>query len=342
MEDFARCSRKKGMLFIKITAVLLMILFLVSFCFGRYSISLGQVIEILLSRIGIPFESLDDTMVTVVTKIRLPRILLAYLVGCALASSGCAYQGVFQNPMASPDILGASSGAAFGAALSILLGLGGTMTIVFAFVFSLLTVLITFIIGNRAPGKRVVNLVLSGIIVGGFFTAGTSYIKLVADPSNQLPAITYWLMGSLSGAHMSDVLFAVIPMLLGIVPLFLLRWRINILTLGDEEAHAIGINVNRLRLIVVICATLLTATSVAVSGVIGWVGLIIPHLCRRTVGNDNRLLLPASALLGAFFLLLVDNLSRNLLVTEIPIGILTTFIGAPFFIYLIMRKGTTA
>mgnify|MGYP000763826055 FL=1 len=176
-------------------------------------------------------------------------------------------------------------------------------------------------------------------MVSSLFSAGTSYIKLVADPGSKLPEITYWLMGSLSGTRGVDIRFAVFPMALGLIPLLLIRWWLNLLTLGEEEARALGINTALLRLIVVVCATLVTAASVSVSGLIGWVGLVIPHLCRRYIGNDYRKLLPASMLFGATFLLLVDNISRNLLAVEIPIGILTAFIGAPFFIYLMHQKG---
>lgn len=181
------------------------------------------------------------------------------------------------------------------------------------------------------------NLILTGIMVSSLFSAATSLIKLVADPNSQLPAITYWLMGSLSGAKLSDLHLALIPMAIGLLPLLLLRWRLNVLTLGDDEARTMGINVRRLRLIVILCATLITASSVAVSGTIGWVGLVVPHLARMLLGSDYRRLMPASMLLGALFLLLVDSLARNLLQSEIPIGILTAFIGAPFFLFLIMR-----
>ena len=179
---------------------------------------------------------------------------------------------------------------------------------------------------------------LAGVMIGSLFSACTSYVKLVADPSNQLPEITYWLMGSLSGSRLKDVSFAVIPMLIGLVPLYILRWRINLLTLDEEEARSMGVHTRRLRLTVILCATVLTAVSVAVSGMIGWVGLVIPHLSRKLVGNDCRSLLPVSTIFGAIFLLLVDTVSRNLLAVEIPIGILTAFIGAPFFIYLMTRK----
>ncbi len=327
-----------------VTAVLgavLAALFVASLTFGRLHVPLKQVIRILTDAM-FPFLDMEqtwtDAMYAAVINIRLPRIALACMVGCCLSASGAAYQGVFQNPMASPDILGATSGASFGAALAILLGLSSAWVTSFAFAASLLVVCLVYAIGQKAPGRKVVNLILSGIMISSLFTAGTSYIKLVADPTNQLPAITYWLMGSLSGVDGGDVLFAAIPMALGLLPLFLLRWRLNLLSLGDGEARALGVNANALRFVTVICATLVTATSVSVSGVIGWVGLVIPHICRMPLGNDYRRLMPASMLFGAIFLLTVDNISRNLIATEIPIGILTAFVGAPFFLYLIMRK----
>lgn len=320
-------------------AGLLVALFLASFVLGRYDVPLSQVARILLSRL-LPLEKTwAPNMEAAVLHIRLPRIALACMVGCCLSLAGAAYQSVFQNPMAAPDILGASSGACFGAALAILLGLprGGITGLAFA--FSLLTVVMVYAIGARTRGSRVVSILLAGVMVSSLFSAGTSLIKLVADPSNQLPAITYWLMGSLSGTRPEDVGFALIPMTIGAAPLLLLRWRINVLTLGDEEAATLGVNTGALRLTVVLCATFLTAASVAVSGMIGWIGLVIPHLSRKLVGSDCRSLLPASMLMGASFLLLVDDISRNLMVTEIPIGILTAFIGAPFFIYLMTRRG---
>lgn len=318
---------------------LLAALFLASFVLGRYDVPLSQVARILLSRL-LPLErTWAPNMEAAVISIRLPRIALACLVGCCLSLAGTAYQSVFQNPMAAPDILGASSGACFGAALAILLGFPRGGITGMAFAFSLLTVALVYVIGVRTRGSRVVSILLAGVMVSSLFSAGTSFIKLVADPSNQLPAITYWLMGSLSGTRLADVGFALIPMAIGAAPLLLLRWRINILTLGDEEAATLGVNTGALRLVVILCATFLTAASVAVSGMIGWVGLVIPHLSRKLVGNDCRYLLPTSMLMGAGFLLLVDDISRNLLTTEIPIGILTAFIGAPFFIYLMTRRG---
>ena len=341
-------------------AVALAVIFLVSFALGRYPIPPLEAAAILwdaflesIERLLNWFCGLFGTsgpdlgleqfwtkpMETLMLNVRLPRILLACLVGACLSAAGAAYQGIFQNPMASPDILGASKGAGFGAALGIWLGLGSRMVSVSAFVFALGAVGLVWLIGRNAKGKQVLALVLAGIMISSLFDAGTSFIKLVADPTDELPAITYWMMGSLSAARMSDVAFALIPMLIGMVILMLLRWHINVLTLGDDEARTMGVNAKAVRLAVALAATLITAAAVAVSGVIGWVGLVVPHLARKLVGNNYRHLMPCSMLLGALFLLVVDNLSRNLLSTEIPLGILTALVGAPFFIYLIMRGG---
>ena len=317
----------------------LLALFLLSFVAGRYGVPLGQVVRILLSGM-LPLEQTwTDNMAIAVLNVRLPRILLACLVGCGLSAAGTGYQTVFQNPMAAPDILGASSGACFGAALAILTGQGAVMITVFAFLASLLSVALVYLVGNHTRGNRVVNLLLAGIMVGSLFSACTSYIKLVADPTNQLPQITYWLMGSLSGTRMGTVKFAAVCMAVGLVPLLLLRWRINLLTLSPDEARAMGVHTDRLRLAVILSSTVLTAAAVSVSGMIGWVGLVIPHLSRRIVGSDCRRLMPMACLFGAAFLLLVDNMARCLTATEIPIGILTAFVGAPFFIYLMVRGG---
>ena len=337
-------KRRPRFVLAALSAVLLAV-FLVSFSLGRYGVPPLQVVRILASRLLaaiVPGSGLRQTwtaeMETVVINIRLPRILMACLVGCSLSAAGATYQGVFQNPMASPDILGASSGAAFGAALAILMGASTRGITTLAFISSLITVLLVFLIARRAPGLRVVNLILAGIMISSLFSAGTSYIKLVADPTNQLPQITYWLMGSLSGTRLADIPHAFLPMILGLLPLFLLRWQINLLSLGDQEARTLGVNTDLVRLVLILGSTLVTAASVSFSGMIGWVGLVIPHLCRKLVGSDYRYLMPGSFLAGAAFLLLVDDVSRNLLAVEIPIGILTAFIGAPFFLYLITQK----
>lgn len=334
-------GKKKGKAaIIAAMAAVFMVVFIFSFTLGRYGVPFPEVVKILVSR----FFKIDVTwtaqMENAVMNVRFPRIVLASFVGCCLSAAGASYQGVFQNPMASPDILGASNGAAFGAALAILSGAATAGITGSAFIFSMVAVITVFVIAQKAPGYKVMNLVLAGIMISSLFSAGTSYIKLVADPSNQLPAITYWLMGSLSGAKYSDM-WMLLPMVAGLAALFLVRWRLNLLSLGDDEAHTLGINTNRLRLIIILASTLITASSVAVSGTIGWVGLVVPHFARKLVGSDYRYLMPASFLCGATFLLIVDDISRNLLAKEIPIGILTAFVGAPFFIYLLCRKDKT-
>lgn len=305
---------------------------------GRYALSPGQLVHMLWTRItgGAADWPISDDKV--VFAVRLPRVAAAALAGAALAVSGAAYQGMFRNPMVSPDILGASTGAGFGAAVAILLGAGYFGISAAAFCCGLLAVAAAWLVSRLSRTNQTVALILAGMMISSLFSAGTSFVKLVADTQQQLPAITYWLMGSLSGTRMKDVTFALLPMALGAVPLLLLRWRVNLLTLSEEEARSMGVNTTALRLVVILCATVLTAASVSVSGMIGWVGLVIPHLSRKLVGSDCRRLLPAAMLLGAIFLLLVDNVSRNLLAVEIPIGILTAFIGAPFFIYLMTRK----
>jgi iron complex transport system permease protein len=271
--------------------------------------------------------------------VRLPRIILACLVGTSLAAAGAAYQGVFQNPLAAPDILGASGGAATGATLAILLRLPGPMITIFAFFASLITISLVMFIGSRARGKKIVGLILAGIMISSLNTSASSFMKLAADPNNVLPEIIFWLMGSLTKAKPSDISFVIFPIALGMAPLIILRWRINLLTLSEDEAQSMGINVRRTRALVILGSTLITAAAVSVSGIIGWAGLVIPHLTRRMVGNDYRRLMPATMVFGALFLLVIDNISRNLFATEIPLGILTSLIGAPFFLWLITRKG---
>ena len=311
-----------------------------SFTLGRYPVSLPQLLGVLGSRLGLPIAPFWTPQVeAAVWNIRLPRVLLSVLVGACLAAAGGAYQGVFQNPMASPDILGASAGAGFGAALAILLGASSMAITLGAFAASLVTVALVFTVSRHARGDRVLGLVLAGIMISSLFQSGTSFLKLAADPNNQLPQITYWLMGSLSGASWRDLGFVLLPMFLGLVPLFLLRWQLNVITMGDDEARAMGVDPRKIRLWIAVCSTLVTASAVAVSGMIGWVGLVIPHMMRRLVGSDYRFLMPASMVGGGMFLLVVDDVSRSVTTAGIPIGILTAFIGAPFFLWLITGKG---
>ena len=306
---------------------------------GRYALSPGQLVHMLWTRIsgGVADWPISDDKV--VFAVRLPRVAAAALVGAALAVSGAAYQGMFRNPMVSPDILGASTGAGFGAAVAILLGAGYFGISAAAFCCGLLAVAAAWLVSRLSKSHQAVALILAGMMISSLFSAGTSFVKLVADTQQQLPAITYWLMGSLSSIKDTDVLFLSIPVTLGMVPLLALRWRMNLLTLGEEEAQSMGVNTRRLRGTVIVCATLLTSASVAVSGMIGWVGLVIPHFCRMLFGYDYRRLIPAGALFGASFLLIVDDIARLVTTGELPLGILTAFVGAPLFVYLIVTGG---
>lgn len=324
--------------FAVLTVVFLLVLFL-SGMLGRFSIAPRELLRLLLSRFVRVEPNWRDGAQTVVFQIRLPRIAAAALVGAALAVAGVSYQGMFRNPMVSPDILGASTGAGFGAALAILLGAGYFGISLTAFCFGLLAVAAAYLVSCLSRTNQTVALILAGMMISSLFSAATSYVKLVADTQQQLPAITYWLMGSLSSIRPRDVLFLVLPVALGLVPLLVLRWRMNLLTLGDEEARSMGVNTRLLRLAVIVCATLLTAASVAVSGMIGWIGLVIPHFCRMLFGYDYRRLLPAAALFGAAFLVVVDDIARLAYTGELPLGILTAFVGAPIFLYLLLTGG---
>ena len=306
---------------------------------GRYALSPGQLVHMLWTRISGGAADWPISDDKVVFAVRLPRVAAAALVGAALAVSGAAYQGMFRNPMVSPDILGASTGAGFGAAVAILLGAGYFGISAAAFCCGLLAVAAAWLVSRLSKANQAVALIMAGMMISSLFSAGTSFVKLVADTQQQLPAITYWLMGSLSSIKDKDVVFLTIPVALGMIPLFFLRWRMNLLTVGEEEAQSMGVNTRRLRGAVIVCATLLTSASVAVSGMIGWVGLVIPHFCRMLFGYDYRRLIPAGALFGASFLLIVDDIARLVTTGELPLGILTAFVGAPVFLYLIVTGG---
>ena len=336
-EEKSASSKRAGFI-ILVLGILVVAITAVSLMLGRYPIDPITAVEMLINCVIPIDQTWTDQQATLFFNVRLPRILLALMVGCCLSVAGAAYQGTFQNPLVSPDILGASQGAAFGAAVAILLGFTSAMVSVSAFCFALLTVLLVLLISARAKGNHMMVVVLAGVMVSSLFQAGVSYAKLVADPTDELADITYWLMGSLTGAKMSQVGTVFPILLIGCVILFALRWRINILTMGDDEASTMGINARAIRIIVIIAATFLTAACVSVTGMIGWVGLVIPHLCRMLIGADYRKLIPASMLMGAGFLLLVDDIARLATTAEIPIGILTAFVGAPFFLYLITRR----
>ena len=332
---------KKFKIKFTILVVIFTVVFFGSFMLGRYPVSPPELMKIILSGIiDIP-QSWPDAAENVIFQIRLPRVLAAAIIGAALSIAGVSYQGMFQNPMVSPDILGASSGAGFGAALAILLGAGYMGISVAAFLFGLAAVMLAYGISRVSRINATLAMILAGMMIGSLFTSCTSFVKLVADTEQTLPAITYWLMGSLVSIKPQDVAFAIVPIIAGSVPLFLLKWRMNLLTVGEEEAQAMGINTRALRLVVIVCATLLTASSVAISCMIGWVGLVIPHFCRMIFGYDYRKIIPASALFGATFLMVVDNIARLATTAEIPLGILTSFVGAPIFVYLILKGGTS-
>jgi len=309
--------------------------FLFSFAIGRYAISIPQLMSTLY---GHYFGSVTGTnLETVVFNIRLPRIFAGMLVGAALSTAGAAYQGMFKNPLVSPDILGASAGAGFGACLAIYLSQSGLIIQVSAFLFGLAAVFLAYLINVKLDYDPILGLVLGGILISTLFSSGTGVLKYFADANDKLPAITFWLMGSLSSVNKRDLIMVLIPMLIGFTSLFLVRWRLNVLAFGEEEARALGINTRKLRLIVIISSTLVTAASVSICGMVGWIGLVIPHLARAIVGPNYRVLMPVTFIVGATYLLLIDDVARCLASVEVPLGILTSFIGVPFFI-LIFKK----
>lgn len=313
-----------------------LILFFTSFLLGRYPISPIDVINTILCPI-FPQLEVSPTITTIVFEIRLPRILAAIVVGVALAMAGAAFQSIFKNPIVSPDLLGVSNGAGFGAALAILISGAGVVTQMFAFAFGIISVSVTYLISRAYKAGGILILVLSGVAISAFFSALISTIKFIADPDDKLPEIVYWLMGSLASITIDKLIMIIIPIIVGTIILLTLRWHMNLLAMGDEEAQSLGLNPTRLRLLIIAGCTLLTSAAVSVSGIIGWMGLIIPHMARMIVGPDNKILIPASLSFGASFLLLIDNISRAIISIEIPIGILTAIIGVPIFLYLLKR-----
>lgn len=313
------------------------ILFFASFLLGRYPIDPVEVVMTLLSPV-FPQLEVSPAVTSIVFDVRLPRIIAAFIVGAALAIAGAAFQGTFKNPLVSPDLLGVSDGAGFGAAVAILINGSNFLIQCGSFIFGIISVTFTYLISKAYKTGGVLILVLSGVAISSFFSALLSGAKFVADPTDKLPEITYWLMGSLSSVTFEQLSMIAIPVIIGLAILLFSRWHLNVLAMGDEEAQSLGINPDRFRFFIIIGCTLLTSASVSISGIIGWVGLVVPHMTRMLVGSDNRVLLPASISIGGSFLLLMDNVSRTLLTIEIPIGILTAVIGVPVFLYL-LRKG---
>lgn len=321
-------------------AVLAAVSFVVSVMLGQYKIPLAQVLEVIFGKLFGVEPTWEHTLEVVMFSVRIPRILCAMMIGAALSCSGAAYQGVFKNPMVSPDILGASAGAGFGAALAILLSFSTLGIELTAFFFGLLAVAISTFVSSRISrgSGTVLMLVLTGMVIQSLFSAFTSIIKYTADPMSKLPDITYWLMGGLNSATRQQVRMMIVPFVIGIVPMLLLRWRINVLSFGEEEARALGVDTKKTRAVLIVASTMLTAASVSIAGLVGWVGLIIPHLARMIVGPNYQKMMPASLLIGMTFMLLVDDVSRLALATEIPLSILTAVIGAPFFLYQLCRR----
>ncbi len=308
---------------------------LAAFAFGPYPLSPAEALAALWAG-----PSAESDAATVMWQLRLPRILAGLLVGAALSAAGAAYQGMFRNPLVSPDILGVSAGAGLGAALAIYFGLSLAAVQALAFAGGLLAVAaVVFVAGRVRRHDPVLVLVLAGVAVGTLFGAGISLVKVLADPSVQLPSITFWLLGGLNVVSPGDLVLAAPLVAMGLLPMALLRWRVNLLSLSDEEAAALGVNVARLRSTLIVSATLVTAAAVSIAGVVGWIGLVVPHAVRLLVGPEFSRLLPASLLLGGGFLVAADTLARSAAAIELPLGILTALVGAPVFLWLLARPG---
>lgn len=305
---------------------------------GRYNVPLAHVVEILASRV-VPFDpGVAEAEENVVLLVRLPRVLLALLVGGGLAIGGAALQAVFRNPLVSPEVIGVSAGASFGGALVLLLGLGPVVLVGGSFACGLLALALLFLITSGRGGAHMLMIVLGGIVTASFFSALVALVTYVADPFTTLPAIVFWLLGSVAAATWAKVAVAVIPVAAGAAVLLALRWRVNVLSLGDDDASALGLRPRPLRWTILAAVALIVAGSVAVSGVISWVGLVIPHLARMWVGPDHRVLLPVSFLLGGAYIIAIDTIARTVTAGEIPLGVLTALIGAPVFFLLLRRN----
>lgn len=331
-------SDKQYNLLFAVLVFLLLFFTVLAIGLGRYGIPPAMVMKILLSRLIALSKTWPDQAESVIFTLRLPRILSALLVGSALALSGAAYQGVFKNPLVAPDMLGVSAGACVGASLGILSGANSLIIQAGALAGGLAAVMVAASIPKLIRNNSMMTLVLAGVIVGGLMNSILGLLKYLADPETQLAAITHWQLGSLSSSVWRDVYAMGPPILIALTILMLVRWKINILSLGEKEAKSLGVNITGYRGLVILCATVLTACAVCTSGTIGWIGLVIPHFGRMMAGPDNRRLLPLSALLGAIFLLLVDTLARLLTSAELPLSILTGVIGAPFYFYLLMKQ----
>lgn len=328
----------RGLLAPAALPLLLVVVVLLALALGKYPLTVGDVVRAVAARLSGDEAAVPDTVANVLWRIRLPRVAAGLLVGAALAAAGSAYQGMFRNPLVSPDILGVSAGAGLGALLGIYLGLPVALVQALAFAGGLGAVGLVTVVATRVRRHDpVLVLVLAGVAVGTVLGAGMSLLKILADPYTQLPTMTYWLLGGLLTVTPADVASAAPGVVAGLVPLVLLRWRMNLLSLPDEEVQALGVDPGRLRLALVAAATLMTASAVSISGVIGWVGLVVPHVARMLVGPDFRRLLPAAVMLGAAFLVGADTVARTAAPIEVPLGILTALAGGPFLLWLLSR-----
>jgi iron complex transport system permease protein len=315
---------------------------LLAFMVGRYPVSLGDLFSVVVAKLSGRASDVPAAAQNVILLVRGPRVLAAAMVGAALSVAGTAFQGLFRNPLVSPDLLGASSGAALGAVIGIYFSLGVLEIQAFAFIGGLVAVAAVYLIGSSmSPRDPILVLVLTGVVIGALLGAGVGLMKYIADQYNQLPAMTFWLLGSLAATNVTDLVPLFGPVAAGTLVLFALRWRMNAMSLPEEEARALGVPTGLLRVAIVVAATLVTSASVATAGIIGWVGLVVPHIARTLVGPDFARLIPASALLGGGFLLVIDTLARTVTATEIPLGILTAVVGTPFFIWLLASVSKT-
>ena len=321
--------------------VILILLSLFSLTLGQYDLSIKQIIDFLLYKLGFGEVPNSQLIQNIIVEIRFPRIMASILIGASLAISGVAFQSMFRNPLVSPGILGVLSGASFGAALGMIIFKNFILIQASSFIFGVIAVSIALFISMFNKQNQVILLILGGVVSSAFFSSLLSITKYMADPYNQLPAIVYWLMGSLALIDKGTIYIVSIPILLGIFLMIFLSKYLNILSLGDEEARSLGINVKLVRFTIIITATFISAFTVVLAGMIGWVGLVIPHIARLLFGSNNIIIVPITALLGAIYLLIIDNISRMLFTVEIPIGILTSLIGIPFFAYALknVKKG---
>lgn len=332
-------SRPRRISFYAVLVVLPLLTGVVCLCLGRYTTTAGETLST-LGRLLVHGMVPEDNLAMIIRDMRLPRIVLAMLVGSGLSAAGLAFQSLFSNPMATPDTLGVAGGASFGAVAALLLGLPITLTQITALLFGFVAVALTVLIGRGSgAGRSLTAMILGGMVVSSLFSALISLVKLVADTDSKLPAITYWLMGSLDSATWHTVAFSLPFILLGTGILFALRWRLNILPLSEDEIRASGSNVKLLRGITALACTMITAACVSACGQVGWVGLLIPHICRMALGSDHLVLVPASLSMGAVFMVLVDTAARSISPTEIPVSVLTALIGAPVFIALLRKTG---